>query len=203
MKVAVFRVLAWIALVGRVYYAWSKVYQFLFEWKWRGHFMPEFDEVGALSKTVGRMEWKKDGFVQLWDAVSRPEATWGRHSKGMKAGDCDDISMFAVDRIRDMMARGRLPRVKFVGLLSCPWDDGNKIGGHNVCAVQYTRNDVATGQWLMRWAHVSNWHGGEVRGEFDDVEDVVENVVGGRTNLHWALSDHRLRLVKHGRLERD
>jgi hypothetical protein len=130
---------------------------------------------------------------------------------GRKAGDCDDISLFAADRIRDMRDRGVLPDVRTVGLLSVPWiDKDGKIGGHNVCAFSYVEREAVSNPEIgetrgLCWAHVSNWYSGVVRFNgllnglrFETVEDVVRDVLLGKTSIGWSLADPDLNRVRQG-----
>jgi hypothetical protein len=208
VKVWILRGLTWLALRGKLYYVWSRIYRFLFERKRiKKYRIPGYTSLpDGVERTVDRMRWRKDTWVMLFDAVSHPHATLGRHLEGLKAGDCDDISLFAAWAIRDMMRRGFLAPFRFVGLLSVPWLDGKgKCGGHNVCVVSYV--DPQTNE--VRWAHVSNWRSGQVqthdrRNElFADVRDVVRDVLSGPsrdrncTSLGWARADCDLKLVEY------
>ena len=202
MKLFILRWLTKQALKKGWYYRWSRVYQFLFERKRiRNHRIPPFISLtDGVEKTVDRMRWVKDTWIMLFDAISHPHATVGRHLSGFKAGDCDDISLFAAWSIRDMMERGYLEDFRFVGLLSIPWlsKDG-KCAGHNVCVISYIDKQAGA----LRWAHISNWHSGKVQTHnrlghaFSTVEDVVRNVIGGNTSTGWARVDCDLNLLEY------
>jgi|GEM_PF-2807621 len=206
------------ALKGRWYYHWSRIYQFLFERRRiRKYRIPAYTSLPeGVESTVRKMKWRKDTWVMLFDAISHPKATFGRHQEGMKAGDCDDISLFAAWAVRDMMSRGWLKDFRFVGLLSVPWiDDGGKTGGHNVCVVSYVDRQVTSNPEVgestgLLWAHMSNWHGGRMQthgrdGEpFRRVEDVVMDVLSGPgrswscVSVGWARADCDLNPVEYG-----
>jgi hypothetical protein len=102
-----------------------------------------------------------------------------------------------------MRSRGLLRGVTEVGLLSCPWMDwDDKVGGHNVCVFRYI---LETGErhTKMRWGHVSNWYGGEVREGYKTLEDVVRFVVkagGGKEarSIGWGYASVGLRLREYG-----
>ena len=79
MKFFVFRVLTWLVFVSRIYYVWSRVYQFLFERKYKEYILPELDKLESISGVLRCMGWRPDKFRELWDAVSSPQATYARH----------------------------------------------------------------------------------------------------------------------------
>jgi hypothetical protein len=203
------RRLTWLAL-RFWYYGFSKKYQAVVERRYRGFGLPEYNSLDSLTATLGVMKWRRDGYLELWDAISDPRATFAKHCLGQKAGDCDDISLFAADRIRDMRDRGVLSDVRTVGLLSVPWvDRENKISGHNVCAFSYVDREVVSNPEVgetrgLCWAHVSNWYGGVVRYvgrnglHFETVEDVVRDVLLGKTSIGWSLADPDLNRIRQG-----
>lgn len=208
MKVWILRRLTWLALRGKLYYVWSKIYQFLFERKYRSTPVPGFVSLSGVSEFVGKMRWRKDTWVMLFDAISAPQATVARHLADQKAGDCDDISLVDAVCINDMLERGYLKcdtGIIDVGLLSVPWVDvKGKTGGHNVCAFSY--KVPVSGSYAINWAHVSNWHGGEVITSaggkaLGSLEDVVKAVLGGKTSLGWSYADVNLKLLRYGRGE--
>jgi len=194
MKKTVMRALTWLALRGRLYSVWSKIYRFMFEHKHLDKHLPPYTSFADIKAVIKEMKWRRDTWVMLWDAISHPVATYKRHTDGKKAGDCDDISLFAVWAIRDMMNTDAVDRVVEVGLLSVPWMDKGIIGGHNVCVFRYyqTKTDARS-----KWAHMSNWNGGMVFSPFDTMEDVVRNVLGDRISLGWAYWDDDLKLRRY------
>jgi len=196
------------ALKKSWYYRWSRVYQFLFERKRiKKTRIPGYTSLpDGVERTVDRMRWRKDTWVMLFDAISHPHATLGRHLEGLKAGDCDDISLFAAWAIRDMMERGYLLDFRFVGLLSVPWlDEDGKCAGHNVCVVSYVEPQTKK----LRWAHMSNWRSGQMQTHdkndelFRRVEDVVRDVLSGpsrnrkSTSTGWARATCDLKLMEY------
>jgi hypothetical protein len=202
MKKAVMRALTWLALRGRLYAVWSKVYQFFGEHKHIDKQLPPYSSFADVKKIVGKMKWRKDTWFMLWDAVSHPVATYSRHMAGMPAGDCDDQAFFAVRAIEDMRAAQVVDGVVEVGLLSVPWlqlvpggKGKTRIGGHNVCVFRYyrTKSDMRS-----KWAHISNWHNGEFVSGFDTLEDVVKNILEDhRISLGWAYWDVDLKLKRY------
>lgn len=191
MKIFIMRCLTWFA-IHCWYYMFSKKYQATIEHKYLKSMLPFYDNIFDLTKTVGRMRWRRDGYRELWDAISHPKATWTKHKLGLKAGDCDDISLFAADRIEDMRKREKILGILEVGLLSVPWDDGFKVGGHNVCAFSYKDGDK------IKWAHISNWDQGEVREGFTSLRAVVRNVLGRKKkSLGWAFATVKLKLKQY------
>jgi len=204
MKIFILRCLTWLA-IHCWYYVFSKNYQLTIERRYLKAVLPSYNSIVELTGTVGRMRWRRDGYMELWDAISNPKATWSKHKLGLKAGDCDDISLFAADRIEDMMKRGKLPDVVEVGLLSVPWDDGFKVGGHNVCVFRYRETDHTSSlrdihgrPFVYKWAHMSNWDRGEPREDFDSLEAVVRNVLGRKKSIGWALATVKLKRKKYG-----
>lgn len=187
--------LAWLAFKARIYYIWSKIYQFFWERseiKNINLYVPK--TIKELEKWVGEMEWRKDTWVMFGDAISHPRATYSRHIFGKKAGDCDDISLFAIDRIAAMPSTttfiGDQPiSVVMVFLLSIPWmkkADG-KLGGHNVGVVKYYDGNA------FYFAYISNWFNGTARWGFKNVKDIVGQVVNiaKARSLGWALAEWR------------
>jgi hypothetical protein len=204
VKKFLLKICAWFALKCRLYYFWSRVYRFLYERKYKNVQLPYYGHLKDLEKVLGEMIWIEDDWTMLWDAISTPQATYQRHvdrQDDEDAGDCDDISLFAANRIYD---RGSILRsdndedsylVK-VGLLSCPWISAKgKAGGHNVCAFQYM--ELKTG--VAQWAHVSNWHNGKIQWGFNSLYDVVSAVVGRKkcTSLGWAFASINLKLQEY------
>lgn len=202
VKLVVFRWLTRQALKGGWYYRWSRVYRFLFEWRYRKWVDPGYTSLpDGVEATLGRMVWRKDPWWMLYDAVSYPRAVLKRHLSGKAAGDCDEFAIFAVWAIRDMMGRGYLKDFRSVGMLSVPWlDEKGKCGGHNVCVVSYIDRQVGA----LHWAYMSNWYGGGTRTHghlnkrpFICVEDVVRDVLGSKASLGWARADCGLNLVEY------
>ena len=171
----------WVATVlrGRLYYLWSKLYQATRE-RWASSVrLPSYGSIGALEETLSRMKWFRDGLWELGDAIGGPKATYAKYIASSKtAKDCDEFSLYAADRLRDMVTRGVLTDKKIkrdeIYLLTVPWvDKGGKAGGHNVCAFKYGN----------KWAHVSNWWHGKVQWDKGSLNDVIREVLNGRTSL--------------------
>jgi hypothetical protein len=200
-----------LALKYKLYYRWSKVYQWLYERKYRNVELPTFYSLEDIQKLTDEMQWRKDTWVMLWDAISTPRATYGRHvdDDKDKAGDCDDISLSAISFIENMVDNGYINNIREVGLLSCPWlNEENKAGGHNVGVFAY-KEEIASAPGICvttasKFAHISNWHSGRIQYGFDSLEDVVKDVLSGpgrnriRTSLGWAFATTGLKLVKFG-----
>jgi hypothetical protein len=184
MKLLVLRVLVWFTLQLRIYYAWSRVYQWLREKrKWGQVSIPLFESFEKIEEITGSMVWSKDGWRMLWDAISTPQAAYGKYLEGKKAGDCDDISIFAayvIEYARERVDLGRT--ITEVGLLTCPWltHEGD-TGGHNVCAFAYRENGG------VKWAYISNWYGGAAVYGLDNKKAIIRRMTSGRaTVLGWA-----------------
>ena len=193
MKLKLLRALAWVALKGRLYYAWSRMYRWLWQRRYKDVVIPSYTTLDGIASVVARMRWRADGWRELWDAISDPRATWSYHvndlGKEGPANDCDDISMWAVDRIQQAVDAGALNEVDEVGMLSVPWLDDGEAGGHNVCVVCM----------FDGWRHMSNWHNGKLIGPFDDLQDVTRDVLAGRKSLGWAYCSSKLKLRRYGR----
>ena len=121
MKYKFFHLLTKLVLKYRLYYLWSKVYQWVWERKYRDYQLSSIDSMAYLEEFISRMEWREDTGWMLWDAISLPQATCARWKNGEKAGDCDDISLYAVNRMEDMFMKGKLNKMSPMGLLSVPW----------------------------------------------------------------------------------
>lgn len=210
MKKFIFKILTWFSLRCRLYYFWSRVYRWIWE---RGYSkIPGFaTDYGIVEKIAGEMRWRRDTWLMLWDAISKPEATYQRFIDGKDAGDCDDIALFAIERLYDQASRnGRIlrstGRASFLscdlgsfGLLSVPFLLKGKLAGHNVGVFRHRVSD----RW--EWCHVSNWYAGQIRFGFPSLEAVVEDVLSGEygsfdpkaESLGWAYADLDLRLRRY------
>lgn len=187
MKLLVLRILVWFTLRLRIYYAWSKVYQWLHEKrKWSQVPIPLFSSLERIEGIVGAMRWQRDDWRALWDAISMPQAAYGKHLKGEKSPkDCDDISIFAayiIERARGCVDLGKT--ITEVGLLTCPWlTHQGKTGGHNVCAISYRENGG------VKWAYISNWYNGKFSWEHNSKADIIRHMTAERsTALGWAFA---------------
>ena len=186
MKIWFLRILVWFSLRLRIYYAWSRVYQRLWEKrKYKGISIPLFPSFTKIEEITGAMHWSPDTWQQLWDAISMPRAVYGKHLRGERsATDCDDISIFAaycIERARRRVDLGKT--IVDVGLLSCPWvvHQNAKVSGHNVCAFAYRDNGS------IKWAHISNWFGGKIQWDFPNKSAIVKSMTRNRaTSLGWA-----------------
>ncbi len=196
MKLFIMRVLTCVALKGRFYYTWSKIYRWLWERKWRYVDIPIYKSFTEITEVVGKMQWRRDGYRELWDAVSTPYATYGKFLAGKKVGDCDDISLFAGYCINKANAATLLQKPMWkIGLLSCPWlDRKNKVGGHNVCAFAYQEPNGD-----IKWGHISNWYRGYFRWGFPSLIDVVRSILSEKKaiSLGWAFASLDLKLREY------
>jgi len=177
---ALVRFFARMWLWSGLYHLWSRFYRWAKERRWRGVTLPRYETLKELEEDLGEMTWTEDGPRRWYDTISTPRAAWGRHEAGGSAGDCDDISVYAADRISDMADRGELAGYgvldrSAVGLLTCIWLRGRRAAGHNVCAFWYV--DPKSGE--RRWAHVSNWFDGQMQHGFGSIEDVFRSVCAG------------------------
>jgi hypothetical protein len=174
------------------YHVWSRLYRWAKERKWRGVELPSYETLQELEADLAEMRWTQDGIRRWFDTISTPKAAWGRHKAGGSAGDCDDISVYAADRIADMAERGELAEHGIldggaVGLLTCVWLNRGKAAGHNVCAFWYV--DRRDGE--RRWAHVSNWFDGAVQHGYGMIDEVFRSVCAGGIGepLAWTWAD--------------
>ena len=186
MKRWTLQILTWCVFNLRLYYMWSKVYQWLYEKrKWNQITIPLFASFEEIEETLGKMIWRRDSWPELWDAISLPQATYGRHLVGNKSGDCDDISIFAAYCIERARRRTGLNRpILEVGFLSCPWvDHKNELGGHNVCTFSYYEKGET------KWAYVSNWYEGRIQWGFPSKDVIVTRMTGThRPTLGWGFA---------------
>lgn len=194
MKKFFLKILVWFALKCRLYYVWSKIYRFLYERKYRHVVLPKLNSIEEVEDLIGNISWRKDKWYMLWDAISIPQAAYGRYLDKKAGGDCDDISILAVHLIEDLIKRRKVQNFLQVGLLSVPWlDMSNKVGGHNVCIIKYKMDDK------LYYGHISNWNMGRVRWAFTSKEAVVDEIPRGGTTLGWAIADKNLKLKKYSR----
>jgi hypothetical protein len=200
--------LTWVALRLSVYYVWSKVYRAAFERKRKPlAYLKSTEEVQKHLRR--RYVYGKDGWKQLWDAVSHPEAVEYRMANGLPGGDCDDASIYIaaqLDRIKEN-------DIYEVGLLSVPWmDKYGKLGGHNVCvfkgnvtSMEVKKNELILGRETALF-YMSNWNRHDIMGNKSILQDVVDDVLeealgtnnGPVYSLGWAYATPGLRLVCYG-----
>jgi hypothetical protein len=198
MKLKLMRGVVWVVFRLRLYYVWSKIYRFFFERKWRRIELLHAHSLEHIEEITGKMKWRKDTWHVLWDTISTPKATYGRFLQGEPAGDCDDISLFAVWCIEEYVDRSANPKgIGKIGLLSCPYirDKGKgKIGGHNVGVFQYVLKGTPY------WAWISNWHKGRILWRFRSLEDIVRAVVdeADGASLGWSFANTRLKMIRCG-----
>jgi hypothetical protein len=183
---------------------WSWIYRRTWERRWRYYPLPLYRTMNAVVADVDQMHWTADGWRQLWDAISWPNAVWGRLRTGNpKVGDCDEFAIFQANVIRNSVRKGCFepdrPDMKIMStfLLTVCWVDKNgKMSGHNVCLL-YRR---ASAEW-----HGSDptpgapidWCGYMDYGQpqwFDRLESVVTAIrlryAGpGNQSLGYAVSD--------------
>jgi hypothetical protein len=215
MKKFFLKIGAWFALKCRLYYMWSKVYRWFWEdGELKRQEMPKYDDYGRIEEVTGLMQWRKDTWVMLFDAISRPQAAYHRYLHGNQAGDCDDIALYAINRLHDQAVRnGRIlkspGRADFrvdldsFGLLSCPWIRGSKAGGHNVGIFRYSLSSGGIDKW--EWAHVSNWYRGKIRFGFPSKPALVDDILAGEyghfdpkaESIGWAHCDLNLKLKEY------
>lgn len=182
-----------------LYHWWSRFYRWAKERRWRRVELPSFETLGELEAVLGEMRWTQDGARRWYDTISTPQAAWGRHQAGGSAGDCDDISVFAADRLAVMADLGELAEYGIldrsaVGLLTCVWLRGRKAAGHNVCAFWYVdRKDEK-----RRWAHMSNWFDGKVQHGYETLDEVFRSVCAGGVGepLAWTWATPRSLKIK-------
>lgn len=194
------RVFVYAVFALRVYYAWSLLYRALFEHAYRKRPpVPTFPDMRALSLTLGRMRWRKDGPREMGDAIGSAKAAYYRHVEGRAVGDCDEFAVLAADRLDDMRRHGCEAALELredeIGVLSVPWLEGWKLGGHNVCAFSYYDDDLM----VRCWAHLGNWFSGAPRWKFATLEEVVRDVLGARRRgLGWSYATAGLRRLRFG-----
>lgn len=198
MKLKLMRGITWLVFRLRLYYVWSKIYRFFFERKWKHIELPLFESLEAIEETTGQMKWRKDTWHVLWDTISTPKATYGRFLRGEPAGDCDDISLFAVRCIEKYVDQSPNPKgIGEIGLLSCPYINRKgkgKIGGHNVGVFRYTLHGETY------WAWISNWRRGKIQWRVGSLEGVVRAVVegAGAASLGWSFANTKLKVIRCG-----
>lgn len=192
MKLFFLRILVWFALKCRLYYIWSKVYRFFAERKYKKNVvLPKLNSLNELEDLIGNIIWRKDKWYMLWDAISYPEATYGRYVTN-KGSDCDDMAILAAFLLEDMKKHGKVNFME-VGLLSVPWLSKNRgVGGHNVCIIKY-KSGMDT-----YYAHISNWNMGKIQWAFPSVQSVVKEVLHGET-LGWSVATPNLKLKQYSR----
>jgi len=206
MKLFFMRAWGFVMFRLRLYYLWSRIYQWLRERKYNHTVLPSLPNLDALTNVLGGMHWRKDTYIQLWDAMSTAKAVYARHMNSKDAGDCEDISNFAADRIENMKSRDLLPQVDEVGLLSVIWIDSmGNAGGHTVCILSYKQITNMDNGIIekTRWAHVSNWYDGEFQKDLMSVKEIVRSVMltggGGRAACTaWSFVRQNLKAVVYG-----
>jgi hypothetical protein len=143
----------WLYFSLRIYRAWSKIYQFIYERKYKDVKLPEYKSAKEIAEfTRANCIWTADKFKELFDATSRPEkvqyiATQGDHH----VGDCDEFAIYNAICIDDAILRGDMKEYESADIMAVMWIDVlGKPNGHNVALIKmadrpaYTYMDYST-----------------------------------------------------------
>lgn len=139
----------WVFIRFHIYRGWSWLYRQLFERKyrsWRWWKEVAFLDIHDVCSMVREMKYRPDGWRQLFDTFSYPQAVLHR-----KEGDCDDIALFTVWALNQMNIKtfkgiyDRPMRVDRAEVLTVTWMRANGTpGGHNTTLVHVS--DPLTGE---------------------------------------------------------
>jgi len=173
MKKAIYRVAIWWILS-----VWSPLYRFFLEGGKRVEVKPQ-ESIGVLVNRLNRVGWRKDGILQLWDAIGHPERMQWLMDEGKSVevgSDCDEHASYSWCSLTISEVQG-LEEV--LGIMTVGWWKPwfwkfKRFGGHHVCLVKYEG----------KYAHVGNW--GFVKG-FESQEDVIRNVLGDHEFFGWFM----------------
>lgn len=182
----------------RIYSTWSKVYQWLFQRKYRSPLLvlPGFAEI--TKQLHGGSFYRADGIKELGDAISHPEySQWVLdHGYAPMGFDCDDHAIYIVAAANKSMALDRWAdsSVRSVKFMTVTWiDDKGKLSGHNVALIEYRHSD-----WWSTFTYMDYDHPQARRILIEDVlEDIRAKYGGiGAESLGWALHDENLKVLE-------
>ncbi len=190
----------WFYMSIGYYGAWSRLYRFFWEFKYRNLELSTYASYEELLAVTRKLIWTADTWQQLFDAISRPEkveyiAKWGIEKR---VGDCDEFAIYNVATLNKSLREG-----KFIGdfelegalLMSVMWmdKDGN-YGGHNV-ALLLKDLEYSQGYAYMDYGMPSATKN-TVR---EVVQLVLDRYAPGGTLLTYAVQTEDLKIVRVAR----
>ena len=177
---------SWLLLCLGVYYLWSRVYRMLPWQAFAKHKpVPLCVSTVELIGLLGSLEWERDGVLEFWDAIGRPDVALARGK-----GDCDEYAAVALAAGRFGVLDTRSAVWKPYCLMTVTWwTDSGRITGHNVAV--FARGPLMRPQF----SHVSNW--GWRSGDMDTINEVARNIAGrrGAQPMAWSCVTPNLRRV--------
>ena len=175
--------------VGLIYWAyWSRLYRFLFHWKYEKIPLAENLSVVQVDQKLSRLIWIPDGPRELWDACGSPHriqhvlnAIDAGNPQPNEPLDCDDFSIWACNAID----RKYYPRI-----FSFAWvtQDG-EIKGHAMCLCRQKNGKLF---------HLGNWG---LKGPYKNLREACQDILklrDAREGVCWALYDRNLNLLISG-----
>jgi hypothetical protein len=136
----------WLYFKLRIYRAWSSLYRFIYERKYKDVKLPEYKtlrEIVAFTKTL---TWTADTFRELFDATSTPEKVQYIGTEGNKlVGDCDEFAIYNAVSINNAIERGEMKECASAKIMAVMWmDPFGKTNGHNVALIEMADHNAFT-----------------------------------------------------------
>lgn len=148
-----------------LYFAWSKIYRWLYHRKFRKEEIPVVFSVEELSQRAKTLTWHQDTFKEMLDAIGDPHYVQWVYRQTVETGtqppgalDCDEFAVWTAS-----MAS---PVTLLAAVLNVSWVDGLIPKGHNVALIQ----NKTTGKFY----HTGNWG---KHGPFDSFQATVFDII--------------------------
>jgi len=169
----------------RIYSAWSKIYRFIWQRKYKNVKLKTGLSPEKVSRLMSRIEWKPDGLRELFDAVGSPnyvqyclnQILLGKEQPNTSL-DCDDFAIWGLNVINE----------KYDPLFfTVSWFKGWRANGHAVCLYRSIDN--------KELYHLGNWG---IRGPFASIDEVINDMlmlVDADELLGFSIYEKRMRLI--------
>jgi hypothetical protein len=188
--------------LSHVYRRWSRLYRWLWERKYNLVPLKSFTTFLDLARYLRTMVWVADGPLQLWDAISTPQAVqWRVDNREKKdVGDCDEFAIYISNVISTAMAQGKFadPHLVEVCFLTVTWmvPSTGETGGHNVCGLKWKYPNYEAYGYMDYGMPISSCFSWEevaeaVRVRYTSAKDVV--------SLGWSRHTPNLDFIEAGK----
>jgi hypothetical protein len=196
------RLAMWIYFHSRWYKIWNPIYRFLFERKYKKYSVKYSTGFKGIVQSLDMVEWKVDGFWQLFDAAAYPgkiQYIIDHGQAGFNKGvDCEDFSLYTTHVINEMVKAqiGSFKsekgyKVKCAKMMSVAYrSSAGKIDAHSFCLIEYEDKSYA---WMDYYFPNEGF-----RREADVARSVCRQYGGiMHTSFGWAIWDENFNLLKY------
>lgn len=182
-----YKILCFFVLDLRLYYVWSRIGRFIYEFGYRDQKIRKYTSVQELEDTMSQFHWRPDQWWQLWDMISRPEAVEARALSGKDVGDCDEFAVYAGTVLPQIIWDNPKEIIGFrdISILTLAWVDNGGLGGHNLCVFKYMEKDSVRSYWAV----MSNWYECKIQySRYESISDLAKSIVFSKSaaGLRWA-----------------